>query len=98
MRNDGATMGPRFALICAAVALGTAFPATPADATVTINITQSGSDVVATANGTLNLAGLTFQGPAGSLPGVGPSDPSISLGGPAVIVDVYSGLNGPAQF
>ena len=70
----------------------------PADAAVTINITQVGADVVAVANGTLNLAGLTFN--------------STNLPFPAIMIprartitfseyssfDEYIGVTGPSAF
>ena len=73
--------------------------ATAADAAVTINITQSGSDVVATASGSLDLSGLTASGNFLSVQGIEASTGFIGLGTPEFqIGDAYTGLSGPSAF
>jgi PEP-CTERM motif-containing protein len=70
-----------------------------ADATITVNIDQVGSDVVATMSGSLDLTGLSDAGPF-------TLDPSeiyalyayVSTGAQGSPVEGYSGLTGPSNF
>jgi hypothetical protein len=90
-------MSCRCALIGAGLAAGSIFLTTAANATVTVNVTQSGSDVVATASGTLDLAGLLSVGSGSNVPGIDPQLAYIGLG-TSGSVDMYEGLSGPSQF
>ncbi len=74
-----------------------AFLSSAANAAVTINFTQVGSNVVATASGTLNLAGLTSQGIFGLTEAVRGSFAYVGLGNAGTVTG-YSGLTGPASF
>jgi hypothetical protein len=70
-----------------------------AEASVVIDISQTGGDVVATGSGTLDLTGLTFFESA-SVGGTGVVVPfdGVAIVGPDVIADVYVGATGPASF
>lgn len=70
--------------------------AIPASAAVIVSFQDSGSDVVATASGSLDLTGLTFQITAPISPQV--SGAAFFALGPTAFVAVYSGVTGPASF
>jgi hypothetical protein len=82
----------------AAVVIGWGLFARPAQAAYTVDLTQMGSNVVASGSGTLNLAGLTGPITGGST--LSQMDPSIGgiVTGTAGAIDVYTGLTGPASF
>ncbi len=86
-----------FTLAAGAVLASAAFLPSAADAAVTINLTQVGSDVVATATGTLDLAGLTSLSSFALDKSVRGNFAYIGLG-TASSVTGYSGLTGPASF
>ncbi len=71
----------------------------PAEADYTVTLSQVGPDVVATGSGTIDLTGLTFLGAGGNIAGLVP-DLGLAAVGPAgdVLVDVYTGFTGPAEF
>jgi hypothetical protein len=67
-----------------------------------VDLTQQGSNVVATGSGTIDLAGLSLLVPGGPTPG-GALAPSVGLiitgPGPGVVnFDLYQGVIGPANF
>jgi hypothetical protein len=70
-----------------------------AEASVVIDISQVGSDVVAEGNGAIDLTGLTFNGTANTFGGGRVAGQFggvlVGLGGE---VDGYTGLSGPASF
>lgn len=70
--------------------------AAPASATVTINIDETGTYVVATASGTLDLNGLSLisSGPTAGLVAANSAKLVVGSG----TFDLYSGLSGPASF
>jgi hypothetical protein len=70
-----------------------------AEASVVIDISQTGGDVVGTGGGTLDLTGLTFfeSASVGGMGVVVPVD-GVAIVGPDVIADVYDGASGPASF
>ena len=83
----------------ALIALAAVLLPASANATVTINVTEVGSDVVATGSGSLDLTGLTGV-PGGffltqSIQG---SDAYVGLGDASSDMIAYSGLTGPSQF
>ena len=85
-----------FAAVGAALA-GTI--ASTADAAVTVNLQQVGTNVIATSNGTLDLTGLTFVSGGYTLTsGVTGSDGYIGTGNSGSALDAYSGFTGPATF
>lgn len=90
-------MSRRFALISAALFAGTIFPATPAEATVTVNIMEVGPDVVATANGTLNLALMAFRGTFSADDRIFPAAGVLDWADSGRL-DVYLGISGPTRF
>jgi hypothetical protein len=65
-----------------------------------VNITQVGSDVVATGSGTIDTTSLTATGPLGASAAQVVADAGIILMGPAPVAapDGYSGFTGPAAF
>ena len=71
----------------------------PARAAYIVTLTQAGSDVVATGNGTIDTAGLSLVGSVGAFAVI---DPSLGLivTGPASFepTDFYGGVTGPASF
>ena len=70
-----------------------------ADAGFVIDVSQVGSNVVATGSGSLDLTGLSFLFSGVDSSGVNPSSAVIVVG-PSVVtsVDVYSGATGPISF
>lgn len=74
---------------------------TVARADITIVIYQQGSNVEADASGSVNLAGLSLVASSESsiLPGIDPASAALDFGpstSTQVLVDVYSGLQGPS--
>lgn len=90
-------MSRRFTVISAALFAGAIPSATAADATVTVSITQSGPDVVATASGVLDLTGLSSAGGFNTGGIIDPHLAFVALGAFGT-VDLYLGLSGPSQF
>ena len=82
------------------IAASMAAVATAANATVTFNISQSGSNVVATASGSLNLTGLTdYESSTGGKAQMDPSLAFAEVGGGIEEIDGYIGLSSyPASF
>jgi hypothetical protein len=68
-----------------------------AEASVVIDISQVGSDVVATGGGTIDLMGLTFLGSGLEGAGVIPKFAAVLFGAGADF-DLYKGLSGPPSF
>ncbi|HEX5325292.1 MAG TPA: PEP-CTERM sorting domain-containing protein [Acetobacteraceae bacterium] len=91
--------GVSAAAIGAAMLIGTALSAPPAEAGYIVTLTQVGTDVVATGSGTIDLTGLTFNRTAGDPAAVFPSAGGI-ITGPATVTseDAYGGFSGPASF
>jgi PEP-CTERM motif len=82
----------------AAVLLLASVPGT-ADAGVVIDVFQSRGDVVATASGSLDLAGLTYVGSGGLGIVVNPLLAEIIIGPPGGgPIDSYTGISGPTSF
>lgn len=81
----------------AALLLGAGLRAPPVQAAFVETLTQQGSNVVATGNGTIDLAGLSY-----SVSGSASAEMSPGLGiiftGPASSVDLYRGSTGPTNF
>ena len=73
------------------------FASSVANAAVVVDFTQVGSDVVASANGTLDLTGLTSLGNFGLAESVRGNFAYIGLGSAGTVAG-YSGLAGPASF
>lgn len=70
-----------------------------AKADFVLDLTQVGSNVVASGSGTIDLTGLTFVSPAGpSEPGLQPSKALVAMGAGGVTPDVYTGFTGPTAF
>jgi hypothetical protein len=63
-----------------------------------VDFEQSGSNVVATGGGTINLTALPRIGDGGAWPGVGGAEGDVTLGADSGVVNIYSGLNGPQAF
>ena len=71
---------------------------TPTQAGYVVDLTQVGSDVVASGSGAIDLSGLTFSGPVGGPALINPAV-GIILTGPAPFLgDQYTGITGPASF
>jgi hypothetical protein len=70
---------------------------TRARADLIINITEVGNDVVATANGTIDLTALNFveSGPPADV--IEPATAAIQVGGSSLI-DAFTGITGPSSF
>jgi hypothetical protein len=81
----------------AAAVISVALVPACANAAVTINIIETGSDVVATASGTLDLTGLTSQGLLFTSSMISSSFGYIGTGG-SFLGEAYSGFTGPAAF
>lgn len=72
--------------------------AAPADASLIVNMVQSGADVVATASGTLNLAALTKGSATAAFAVMRPSTALLFLG-PSASLDIYTGtISHPGNF
>lgn len=74
------------------------FASTAANASVTVNIVQSGADVVGTASGTLSLTGLTNVGSFGASPGVSGSSGFVSFFSTGSSGTGFTGFTGPASW
>jgi PEP-CTERM motif len=85
------------ASLCAAMLIGLSAPS--AQAGYVVDLTQVGSDVVATGSGAIDLTGLFFLGSISLSSQLDPNGPAI-LTGPAGAssVDAYAGFTGPANF
>jgi len=86
-------------LTLAAALLGLAW-AGPARAAILVTATEVGSDVVVSASGTANLAGLAVYTLGGAgLPGMTPAESVMAVGDVAGgSFDSYQALSGPASF
>jgi hypothetical protein len=82
-----------------AAALGLTILGGKAEASVLINIFQTGGDVVAAGGGSIDLTGLQFEGSAivGATGALWPSMASV-ITGTNVFVDLYSSVSGPGPF
>lgn len=86
------------AAIGAALLIGLSAPS--AQAAYVVDLTQQGSDVVATGSGTIDLTDLSFDTAlVFGNPGIGPGTSVILIGvtGTA-FVDIYTGATGPGSF
>ncbi len=82
-----------------AAALLVASLAGTADADVIIDVSQSGSNVVATGSGSIDLTGLAFNETLSVVVGVQPNIAFITLGAtPGGSFDIYTGASGPSSF
>jgi hypothetical protein len=73
--------------------------ASSARAGFVVELTQQGSNVVATGSGAIDLTGLTFSDSGGAQIGLNPSFGAITTGtGGSPLADFYFGLTGPANF
>jgi len=84
------------AALGAAMLLGAGLCAPPAQAGYIVDLTQVGGNVVATGIGTIDLAGLRFNG-SGSGIGMVPSRGE-TITGASVLYGTYTGFTGPASF
>jgi hypothetical protein len=85
--------------IGAAMLIGLSAPS--AQAGYVVDLTQQGSDVVATGSGAIDLTGLTvFRKGVAARTHVNPIDGQIFTGGPASsgIFDIYQSISGPGDF
>jgi hypothetical protein len=83
----------------AAMLIGLSAP--PAQAGYVVDLTQQGSNVVASGNGAIDLTGLTFvNGGFSSFPQLTPSGEFFDLltGSGGQLLNVYKALTGPANF
>ena len=82
----------------AAMLIGLSAPS--ARAGYVVDLTQQGSDVVATGSGAVDLTGLTFNGQGGAIPQIAPGKGLILTGSKVsgVDSDIYIGFTGPASF
>jgi hypothetical protein len=87
----------RITVAVAALALAVVAPGGPAQASVTIDIYQSGSDVITTETGTIDLTGLSFLASGSQTPGLVPSIAEVLLGSSRNF-DYYTGAVGPSSF
>jgi hypothetical protein len=69
-----------------------------AEAAVTVNVFQSGADVVATASGSLDLTGLVSRGAFGLSQQIQGSDGYVGLGPSDASLTGFSGMTGPAAW
>ena len=84
-----------------AAALGFAVAGAPAEASVVIDVSEVGGNVVATGGGTIDLSGLTPYLTAGGTAFVWAQFGNIDIGGPSgVYTDIteYNGVTGPTSF
>jgi hypothetical protein len=86
------------ASVTAAMLIGLSAPS--ARAGYVVDLTQQGSDVVATGSGAVDLTGLTFNAQGGAIPQIAPGKGLILTGSKVFGVDsdVYMGFTGPASF
>jgi hypothetical protein len=87
----------------AAAAIGVGLSVLPARAAYVVTLTQEGKDVVAIGSGTINLAGLSFDGnwpfpPADYGPLMSPYNSDIGTWASQDEVAIYVGATGPAAF
>jgi hypothetical protein len=90
---------PRIATCVALVGVLTT-SATPTHASITIDITQVGSDVVASGSGTIDLRDLSYSFTGFTQANMAPSAGLISMGvAPGLnLADAYTGFTGPSAF
>ena len=89
--------------ICTTCLLAALICGRPAKAELVMSLQQVGPDVVATANGTVNLSDLTFFSAANSsqptiMPIVGELTVGFAPVGLGANNDLYTGISGPASF
>jgi hypothetical protein len=84
----------------AAAALGLSLMVGRADAAVTIDIAESGGNVVSTASGTIDLTDLTLFSTGGNTiaDGAVVGADGVAYVGLIAEIDLYSGVSGPASF
>jgi hypothetical protein len=80
----------------AAMLIGLSAPS--AQAGYVVDLTQVGSDVVATGSGPIDLTGLTFSGNTSVSSLVAPDAAIINTGTNSAVEDTYTGATGPASF
>lgn len=81
--------------ILTALALTTAVIAAPANAALTINIDQTGSQVTATINGSISLSGLSGVGSFSNVSGISSNYVGAGVRGPLL---GYAGFTGPSYW
>src|SRR6478672_3439289 len=96
LTHSGRTAMSKKTVLAAALVAVSIVRATAADATVTINITENGPDVLAAASGTLDLTGMSLVnvgigGPATIDPALG-----VVIVGSSALISTYTGLTGPS--
>lgn len=100
--KSGTTFGKRMAgaaVLGAAVLLGSTLYAVPAHADYVLTLTQVGSNVVATGNGTIDLTGLKYAATPSTTAEVIPHFGAIITGPTdSGLVDLYTGFSGPTNF
>lgn len=79
-----------------ATVLGVGSLCNHASAAATIRVTESGGDVVISATGSLNTAGLTFSASSSSGQGVHPAASFLEVS--SGTVDLYNSVSGPSSF
>ncbi len=84
-------------LLLALIAL-TGVCALPARATVIVDATEVGGNVVFAGGGTFNLAGLVFLGGGAGLPVIDPANSVVVVGGGPVAANDYAGILPPGAF
>ena len=82
-----------------ALLIGCGLSGPPAQAGFIVDLTEMGSDVVATGSGTIDLTDLSFSSSSVFLTGMSPDFGSINTG-PAAggLVNAYLGFTGPMSF
>jgi len=95
------TFVKRMAVGTAAMLIGLSAPS--AQAGYVVDLTQQGSNVVATGRGPIDLAGLSFYASCTCMAGLGPgfgTGPINAIGTGALVEvdDAYSGFTGPTSF
>jgi PEP-CTERM motif len=87
------------AAIGTAMVIGSGLCAPPAQAAFVVTLTQDGSNVAANGSGSIDTAGLTFDGTAGQISAIEPRTGLIAVGEPgAVAADFFSRISGPVNF
>ena len=89
----------RAAALGVAMLIGGGVSAQLAQAAYTVTFEQMGSNVVATGSGTIDLTGLSPNGPGFGGPGLDPNVGSVGTGPTALTsVNFYTGFSGPTSF
>jgi len=88
----------RFGLAAAVTAALALMTAGRVEASTVITLEQSGSNVVMTGSGSLNITGMTFDTSGLVNAGVTPGEAGAFPGALSANVDIYLGLTGPTSF